>query len=236
MSRHRVVCYGDSITQRGHDIDTGGWLSVIQSNYCRAVDIVNRGYSGYNTDWLLEHFDDLKSDFDGARLIFILMGANDSASDVQHVPIDRFKSNIIQLVNRCKEAGGGNVVLITTPWVDGDAWKTFSEDGTTSSNKEPNRNEHTARKYSIAGKPDQTLTTVAYNDYNLVSEAAQELNIDSIPLFDAMFNFGTDRSSLLCDGLHLSAIGNRLLVDLVDPYLSVIGQDQCPDWKVKAKL
>ena len=155
MSRPRVVCYGDSITQRGHDIETGGWLSVLQSKYCRSIDIINRGFSGYNTTWLLEHFDDVKCDFENADLVFILMGANDSASDVQNVPVDKFKSNLSQLVKQSQTAGGKKVILISTPWVDGEGWLKFCQlDPTSSSFKdqEPNRNETAARNYSNAGK------------------------------------------------------------------------------------
>ena len=147
-----MVCYGDSITQRGHDLDTAGWVGEIQSRYCRSVDVVNRGYSGYNTDWLLEHFQELKSDFDGAELIFILMGANDCASDVQNVPTDRFKSNLIELVSRIKQAGGNKIVLITTPWVDGNGWLKFCQQDPTCTKTEPNRTEDKASEYSIAGK------------------------------------------------------------------------------------
>ena len=133
MSRPKVVCLGDSITQRGHDVSTGGWLSLLQSQLCRSVDLVNRGFSGYNTDWLLAEFETIKSDFAAAALVFILMGANDSAADVQHVPLARFKTNMIELVQKCKDAGAAKVVLVTTPWVDGPAWLAFCRNDQTSS-------------------------------------------------------------------------------------------------------
>ena len=154
MSRPRVVCLGDSITQRGHDVTTGGWLSLLQSQLCRSVDLVNRGFSGYNTDWLLAEFDTIKSDFAAAALVVILMGANDSAADVQHVPLARFKTNMIELVRKCKDAGAAKVVLVTTPWVDGPAWLEFCRNDQTSSQfgqSEPNRCAAEAKKYSQAG-------------------------------------------------------------------------------------
>ena len=55
-----------------------------------------------------------------------------------------------------------------------------------------------------------------------------------IGLYDAM----VDQPELLCDGLHLSDDGNKLLADLVDAELNELLGDaescvQLPDWKEK---
>ena len=55
-----------------------GWVNLLLDRHVRKVDILNRGYSGYNTRWILEHIDELEADFKRAQLVTILMGANDS--------------------------------------------------------------------------------------------------------------------------------------------------------------
>ena len=47
----QLVCVGDSITQRGQSPD--GYLTLLSNWYSRRADVVNRGYSGYNSRWLL---------------------------------------------------------------------------------------------------------------------------------------------------------------------------------------
>jgi hypothetical protein len=48
--RPTFVLFGDSITERSFAL-TSGWALPIASAYATSVDIVNRGFSGYNTRW-----------------------------------------------------------------------------------------------------------------------------------------------------------------------------------------
>ena len=77
--RPQYVCFGDSITQRG--FNPGGWTSALADAYQRRVDVINRGYSGYNTRWAVEL---LGRAFPSAtkgtiELATIWFGANDAA-------------------------------------------------------------------------------------------------------------------------------------------------------------
>lgn len=47
--RPAFLLFGDSITQRGGAV--GGWAARLAERYTRRADVVNRGYSGYNTAW-----------------------------------------------------------------------------------------------------------------------------------------------------------------------------------------
>lgn len=47
--RPQFVLFGDSITQ--YSFATKGWGAQLANHYQRKVDVVNRGYSGYNTAW-----------------------------------------------------------------------------------------------------------------------------------------------------------------------------------------
>ena len=90
-----------------------------------------------------------------AEIVFILMGANDSAKDVQNVPVAKFSENLTKLVNKARDSGAEKIVLISTPWVDGPAWLKFSNANPESSQfgqSEPNRNEEAAKIYADSGK------------------------------------------------------------------------------------
>lgn len=50
-SRGRIVLFGDSITQQS--FSCGGWGARMADAYQRKADVLNRGYSGYNTRSLL---------------------------------------------------------------------------------------------------------------------------------------------------------------------------------------
>jgi hypothetical protein len=69
----QIILFGDSLTQRSWDLDQGGIGARLASTsilkcaitaafqrlhnaadlYVRKLDILNRGFSGYNTDWAL---------------------------------------------------------------------------------------------------------------------------------------------------------------------------------------
>ncbi|KAG6616798.1 Isoamyl acetate-hydrolyzing esterase 1 [Phytophthora cinnamomi] len=53
----RPVFYfiGDSITEQANDPDKSGFITLLQQHYVRSVDTINRGLSGYNTKWVLQH-------------------------------------------------------------------------------------------------------------------------------------------------------------------------------------
>lgn len=99
MFRPKFVTFGDSLTQKACD-PSGGWAAGLAHTYQRKVldlnamhvsrsrsaghllqvDVVSRGYSGYNTRWagyLLDAvFPDDQAD---VRLVTLFWGANDAA-------------------------------------------------------------------------------------------------------------------------------------------------------------
>ncbi len=74
------MCLGDSITEQGSFPD--GWVALLQNAFIRKADVVNRGYSGYNSNmalWALR-----QTIIQGAYgpppdLVVITLGSNDSA-------------------------------------------------------------------------------------------------------------------------------------------------------------
>ncbi|CAI7924608.1 unnamed protein product, partial [Closterium sp. NIES-54] len=92
------------------------------------VDVVLRGYSGYNTRWALfllpKLFPKGDTSIPPPALVTVFFGANDAAlpgrtSGKQHVPIPEFKENLRVIVTHLQSLGPNvHVVLITPPPVD----------------------------------------------------------------------------------------------------------------------
>ena len=66
-----------------------------------------------------------------------------------------------------------------------------------------------------------------------MEEVANSTSCEVIHLFDEMSNSEAPER-LLCDGLHFSTLGNKLLADLVSPFVNY--DVQCADWRTKAGL
>ncbi|KAI0648236.1 SGNH hydrolase [Trametes meyenii] len=118
-----IMLLGDSLTQGGYDLN--GFAAKLAYVYNRKMDVINRGFSGYNTDWALPVFEQAEVERvrDGVtepyglpiqafatkeeqahvpkvRLLVIWFGANDAAPPPkpQHVPLERFRANLRKLV------------------------------------------------------------------------------------------------------------------------------------------
>jgi lysophospholipase L1-like esterase len=101
--RKKVLFFGDSITQHGFN-PSEGWISSLAYWWSRRVDILNRGFSGYNTKWGLSMIDKVVI-AEQPDLVFVFFGAND-AVDVQvtqHVPLEMFKQNMRQIIDKIQK-------------------------------------------------------------------------------------------------------------------------------------
>lgn len=107
-SKGRIVypqwlLFGDSITQ--HSFMPGGLGQSLADAYQRRLDIVKRGYGGYNTEWGLHvapHV--LPKTLSGEAPLTALniwWGANDATLPIrtQSLPIERFKANLRSMVD-----------------------------------------------------------------------------------------------------------------------------------------
>ena len=63
-----------------------------------------------------------------------------------------------------------------------------------------------------------------------MKEVAEKLEIPLIQLYEKMAA-QANPAALLSDGLHFSAAGNKILSDLVEPFLDPIDETQCPEWR-----
>lgn len=208
--RPTIALFGDSITQQGfsYGVDSPGWAGLLASAYTRRADVLNRGFSGYNTrhavDILPSVFGPDLSHVGQPLFVTVFFGANDSSlpgdrQHNQHVPIDEYEDNLKTIV---KEIGGrfqGNtkppIILITPPPVDKTAWDKFCMDSF---------NELSPRTNEV---------TKSYGDR--VKSVAKEFGCSVVDSFSLLGGNHSEEiyGKNLEDGLHLNGLGNKLLFD-----------------------
>lgn len=121
-----AVLFGDSLTERAHV----GWASHLSEVYSRKLDIVVRGFGGYNTRDAVEALPFVLAPYreSGApelALFTIFLGANDSAQPVelkgtphsarQHVPIEEYERNLAAIVAGVRAVAPRVRILFITP-------------------------------------------------------------------------------------------------------------------------
>lgn len=103
-SRKRVIAFGDSITQHGFNNDISGWVSRLADWWTRRVDLLNRGFSGYNSEYGVIAFKSVVV-VEKPDLIFIFFGANDAvdSSNDRHISLPKFEQNLRSIIAECKQ-------------------------------------------------------------------------------------------------------------------------------------
>ncbi|KAK4259667.1 hypothetical protein QN277_005976 [Acacia crassicarpa] len=201
--RPNIYLFGDSITEESFDI--GGWGASLANHFARTVDVVLRGYSGYNTRWALKVLDRIfpeKPDDDDSEsepiAVTVFFGANDAClqdrcSGFQHVPLHEYKHNLHSIVSFFKKRWPDtHVLLITPPPIDEDARLRFPY----VENKQglPERTNEAAGHYARA-----------------CTDIAGECGVPVIDLWTKMQHCPEWKKEYLSDGLHLSQSGNQLV-------------------------
>ncbi|KAL7418922.1 hypothetical protein Q5752_006606 [Cryptotrichosporon argae] len=127
-----IVLFGDSLTSRQEV--PGSLQALFNANYRRTLDVLNRGYGGYTTEWLRPVFERTFARKEDAaavpavRLVTIWLGANDAvvpgASTNQHVPLPTYVAHLRHFLEQLTSASsplaaahtaGLNIVLATPP-------------------------------------------------------------------------------------------------------------------------
>lgn len=215
--RAKIILFGDSITQMSFSATDCGWGAYIADRYQRRADVINRGFSGYNTNWFLRYADtdtgktDL-FDHDGVKLVTIFFGAND-ASDPrhnarQHVPLEVYKDNIRKIVDLAKTnfEPDVSIILLTPPPVCREGRLRFQKE---------------RYKEKATGVLERTLE-LSGKYAKAVADVSAELDLPLLDLWSKMQEVQS-WPTLLSDGLHLSPEGNKfvgeILLDTVGTFL-----------------
>lgn len=208
-----LVMFGDSITQQSWQ--AGGTGSFLANKYQRKLDVVNRGYSGYNTIWALEVANRLypRQESSGRvfakkKLVTIWLGANDAVlqNRPQHVDAGQYTANLKQLIKIFRDHDTATatgpptqIILITPPPISvslraADLASRFPDWKPTDMDREVDR-------------------TASFADH--VKILAAEEGLPVLDAWTALTN-AAERSEhgladYLCDGLHLTPAGYEII-------------------------
>ncbi|KAK0621375.1 SGNH hydrolase-type esterase domain-containing protein [Bombardia bombarda] len=252
----QIVLFGDSLFQGAADINGGFSLqAALQSQCIRRFDIVNRGFSGYNTSQALKALPRIFAPPNpgGPKIeyLFILFGANDACVELptnhQHVPQASFKANLRSIMAHPSIAAHKPKIFLVTP-------PPLDEIRITELDLAAGHPAAT-RQAKISASYSETVRQVAAElpDVTLVDlwEAVMDTAVAKTPGFEQKPGgplLGDPESGvrgylkhLLPDGLHLNAESYRIFYDLVRPHLGsewagTREEDRVgyvlPDWRV----
>ncbi|TPX37023.1 hypothetical protein SmJEL517_g00809 [Synchytrium microbalum] len=205
----QIIVFGDSITQWGYNTDHLGWVALVSHAYVRKLDVLNRGFSGFNTrlcKYVLPSIlnnPTLKLKAAKLRLVSIFLGANDaciaSANPRQHVSLPDFCDNVRLMIDTIRHYHpDARIILISCPPVYPKRW-----------------GEHRAGQPNRVQDRDVDVTR-SYHES--VLKLADDLNIPVIDTWKAIFGGNGEYNEaiaadtqILHDGLHLGPKGNQVL-------------------------
>ncbi|KAL7939047.1 SGNH hydrolase [Trichoderma chlorosporum] len=124
----QVILLGDSLFEFAATAISGfSFQAALQTRLIRRFDVVNRGFSGWNTanvvKYLPEIFAEPSASSPKIAYLLILLGANDAVLPLettsQHVPLETYKENLNTIVNDARiRAHNPKILLVTPPPVD----------------------------------------------------------------------------------------------------------------------
>jgi lysophospholipase L1-like esterase len=111
-----IIMLGDSLTQMGSDVNYAGFVAAMQNQYQRKADILDRGFSGYNTRHILGLFPKILETTPNVLLTSILIGTNDAAFlEKIHIPLEEYETNLISIV-KLAQTRGKCIMMSPPPW------------------------------------------------------------------------------------------------------------------------
>ncbi|KAJ3845241.1 SGNH hydrolase-type esterase domain-containing protein [Lentinula raphanica] len=212
--QNSIMIFGDSITQGGWETGMNGFGASLAHRYARKLDVINRGFSGYNTEWGIPVFEQFFATTEQqkhlpiVRLLVIWFGANDSClvQSPQHVPLPKFASNLKHLVNLVQSPKSKyyspktRIILVTPPPVN-----TYQRKANLDARDPPillDRNFENTRLYA-----------------ETVKDIAREEEVGIIDIWTKMWDAARHNEQalekFLYDGLHLNDAGYQIMYDAV---------------------
>ncbi|ORY59083.1 SGNH hydrolase-type esterase domain-containing protein [Pseudomassariella vexata] len=240
-SYNQVVLFGDSLFEGAADVKDGFcFQSALQVQCNRRLDVVNRGFSGYNTvnalDLLPQIFLPPSEATPKIDYLLVLLGANDACiplpTDTQGVPLSDYKSNLHKIITHPYiTAHKPKILLITPPPLDEIK---VTEADLAWGHSQATRQAAVSASYSEAAR--QAAAEVPGTVLVDLQKALMEEAIRRTPAYDASKGLplgypGGIRGALetlLPDGLHMSGDAYRVLYDLVQPHVGPFDYDN-PD-------
>ncbi|XP_043698992.1 GDSL esterase/lipase At5g45920 [Telopea speciosissima] len=199
--RPKIILFGDSITE--DSFGEGGWGANLAHHFSRTLDLLLRGYSGYNTRWALHVLEKVfPAEAETPLAIIVFFGANDASlpdryGAFHHVPLHEYKQNLHSIVSFIKKRWPTTLVLLITP-------PPIDEDGRIQNPYMENP----------SGLPERTNEAAGAYAKACI-EVGKECGMPVVDLWSKMQQFPGWQKNHLSDGLHLTPSGNRIVFDEV---------------------
>jgi len=200
----KMMLFGDSITEWAFDPKYHGWGSALAHKYARYMDIINRGYAGYNTTLGVPLLKRVLNDDSLIDILVIFFGANDASIEtLTSVPLNKYRDNLTAMVNYAKsKIKNIKIILITPPPVH-----------------EKTRRKNALKEGFIKGdqpSPNNTKNVIEYAE--VIKELGKTYGIPVVDLWlsNNKNSFLPVRSKDFIDGLHLSELGNKKLFSILE--------------------
>ncbi|KAI2630685.1 SGNH hydrolase [Hypoxylon sp. NC1633] len=244
---NQVVLFGDSLFQGASQVQDGfSFQGALQSQCIRYLDVVNRGFSGYNTKNALKLLPEifLPPSPSNPRIeyLLVLLGANDAClpipTNTQGVPIEQYKENLINIITHdYVRAHNPKILLVTPPPVDEIRITVLD---LASGHAQATRQAAVSAAYSeTARKVAAEVPGVVLID---LQKAIMDKAISLTPKGDAsgpplpLGYPGGQRGALeklLPDGLHMSGEAYQVFYDIVKSHIGPFpeGKAVFPDWR-----
>ena len=172
----------------------------------RKCDVINRGFSGYNTKHLRIILHELLEEFEPEDVCgFVLMlGSNDSTdptNKIQHVSLEDYKKNMRWIIDYILNKWGlpkDKLILISPPKINDQKWEMANNCGN-----------------CIVTHFDNLVFKYAQESVKI----AKELEIPYVDLYSLMEQEINVYAEYLFDGLHLSNSGAEFLMRNLKPLI-----------------
>lgn len=199
LKYEKFLLFGDSITQFAFNTkmddnkpDQFSLGAALVNAYTRRLDIVQRGFSGYNTRWALKLLPRiLENESPGIVMSTLYFGSNDAChGGHQKVELPEFKDNVKRLLDLFRSKGI-KPILVGPALFDKDNWN-------------PKKADEVAQGYVRSNENNKL-----YSD--ALQEIADKEQIPFVNLYDAFSREGgSEWRDLLCDGLHYTGKGYEI--------------------------
>ncbi|KAJ3148744.1 hypothetical protein HDU89_004594 [Geranomyces variabilis] len=214
MQQDQALLFGDSITEQAFEPSVQGWGGYLTNAYARKLDVVQRGFSGYNTAHAVHMLPKILKTITPAqsklRFATIFFGANDAATNVQAVPIAQYKENLTTLISQIRNNDPATRILLLTPPPphEGD-WAAHCAE----INSDPARQASRTREYADAcaevAHADKSGNVAVLNTWNVLLPPNGAYNAETVkPLLSDGLHFGQGANSLLGPAV-LEAVGRE---------------------------
>lgn len=253
-SYEQVVLLGDSLFEQAVPIREGfSFHAAVQARCIRRLDVVNRGFSGWNTRNVLQYMAQIflppSESTPKIKYLLVLLGANDACEDIptctQGVPLDEYKANLEKIITHPHiTAHSPSILLVTPPPLD--QTKLFELD-LANGHKSHTRTAKRSALFSQAARDVAAKVpgTILVDLQKVLMEKAVSMTEglgekdweDGKPLLGHPGHPRGGLEKLLPDGLHLSGEAYQAFFDAVKDHIGPFASDKnedlvFPGWRV----